>query len=262
MSPTRVLRALAGLVLLLGVFASSARAQVLVGSWTFDEGSGGAAGDGSGNGNTGTLLNGATWTTGKYGTGIQLDGATQEVQVASSPSLNVTGPGLTLATWIFPTAAQSGALMHKAGHYSLFRYASGAITYADSITWDYATIGSYGQTPLNTWSHVAVTFDGSAARFYVNGQLVGTAPHTGTLTANSSPLSLGNYAGSRFAGILDETRVYSGALTAAEVSALAGGGGAGLVGSWRFDEGSGGTAGDGSGNGNTGTLLNGATWTT
>jgi hypothetical protein len=36
----------------------------------------------------------------------------------------------------------------------------------------------------------------------------------------------------------------------------------GLVGHWKFDEGSGITAGDSSGNNNTGTLTNGPTWTT
>src|SRR3990167_2452466 len=36
----------------------------IVASYTFDEGSGTSVGDSSGNGNTGTLLTGATWATG------------------------------------------------------------------------------------------------------------------------------------------------------------------------------------------------------
>src|SRR3989344_8923137 len=39
----------------------------LVGYWTFDETSGTTASDSSGNGNTGTLTNGPTWTQGKIG---------------------------------------------------------------------------------------------------------------------------------------------------------------------------------------------------
>ena len=68
------------LVISLGVFGiifytlfiihNPARADIttgLVGWWKFDEGSGTAAGDSSGNNNTGTLTNGPTWTTGKIG---------------------------------------------------------------------------------------------------------------------------------------------------------------------------------------------------
>src|SRR3989344_2045736 len=39
----------------------------LIGYWAFEEQSGTTAGDSSGNGNTGTLVNGPTWTTGKVG---------------------------------------------------------------------------------------------------------------------------------------------------------------------------------------------------
>jgi flagellin-like protein len=45
-----------------------------VGCWKFDEGSGTSAFDSSPYSNTGTLTNGPTWTSGKYGNGIQFDG--------------------------------------------------------------------------------------------------------------------------------------------------------------------------------------------
>jgi hypothetical protein len=48
-------------------------AQGLVASYSFDEGSGTMLTDSSGNSNDGTI-NGATWTTGKYGGGLSFDG--------------------------------------------------------------------------------------------------------------------------------------------------------------------------------------------
>ncbi|MBU3957500.1 MAG: hypothetical protein KKB25_00310, partial [Nanoarchaeota archaeon] len=51
----------------------------LVGSWSFNEGGGTIANDGSGNGNVGTLTNGPTWTAGKFGGALQFDGVNDYV---------------------------------------------------------------------------------------------------------------------------------------------------------------------------------------
>src|SRR3989344_8737948 len=62
-----ILSSLQGLIHQLSILLGSpAQAQTsgLVGYWTFNEGTGTTANDSSGNSNTGTLVNGSTWTTG------------------------------------------------------------------------------------------------------------------------------------------------------------------------------------------------------
>ena len=51
---------------------------------SFSEGSGTFAADNSGSGHNGTLVNGPTWTAGKFGNGVSLDGTNGYVSVANS----------------------------------------------------------------------------------------------------------------------------------------------------------------------------------
>ena len=71
----------------------------LVGYWSFNEGTGTAAMDSSGNGNTGILLNGSTWSSGKSGTGLAFDGANDYVEIPHAQSLNLS-TALTVSVWI------------------------------------------------------------------------------------------------------------------------------------------------------------------
>jgi hypothetical protein len=74
----------------------------LIGHWTFDEGSGTTVADSSGNNNTGTLVNGPTWDTGKIGGALSFDGSDDYVD-ASNLSYNTDYP-LTVSLWIQPRA--------------------------------------------------------------------------------------------------------------------------------------------------------------
>lgn len=69
-----------------------------------------------------------------------------------------------------------------------------------------------------------------------------------------------------FMGKIDEVRVWNVTRSQAEIQATMKsqlkGNEPGLMAYWKFDEGNGTTAADSSGNGNTGTLVNGVTWTT
>jgi hypothetical protein len=124
--------------------------------------------------------------------------------------------------------------------------------------------------PVSRWSHLALTYDGSRLRLYVDGTRVSSRVTTGTIRKTRGPLWIGgNHPyGEYFRGVIDEVRVYERALGPAELRAgmstpIASNGispVAGLVGAYAFDGGSGDMAIDASGNGNTGTI-HGAKWT-
>jgi hypothetical protein len=73
----------------------------------------------------------------------------------------------------------------------------------------------------NAWSHLAVTWDGSTIRLYVNGQPAGSASAPGTLSTSTGALRIGGNSiwGEWFSGQLDDVRVYDRALSQGEVQA-------------------------------------------
>src|SRR6185436_11503679 len=82
---------------------------------------------------------------------------------------------------------------------------------------------AFGTAPLtvNAWSHLAATYDGAMLRLYVNGTQVASVARTGFIKTSINPLQIGGdkFFGQPFAGVIDEVRVYSVALIAAQVQA-------------------------------------------
>ncbi len=127
---------------------------------------------------------------------------------------------------------------------------------------------------LNTWYHVAGTFNGSVLRIYINGEQVATLNSTPAIVNSTFPLRIGNFAytsgGNRpFDGQIDEVRIWKTALSATEIRTwmckrlnATHPQDTNLQGYWRFDEGTGTTVADLSGNGLTGSFLNGPSWVT
>jgi hypothetical protein len=78
---------------------------------------------------------------------------------------------------------------------------------------------------LNTWVHMALVYEGSAAgnesRVYADGICVGTQT-VALNTTNTRTFGIGLWSGNYFNGLIDELRVYSRALSQAEVAYLAG----------------------------------------
>lgn len=76
--------------------------------------------------------------------------------------------------------------------------------------------------PTSVWSQLAVTYDGSTLRLYVNGTEVSSRAASGLLTSSSgATLRIGGNAvwGRYFRGRIDEVRIYDRALSAGEVVA-------------------------------------------
>jgi glucose/arabinose dehydrogenase len=197
----------------------------LVASYNFNEGSGTVLTDRSGNANTGTIM-GATWTTaGKYGGALTFNGSSNLVVVNASPSLNLTN-AMTIEAWVYPTASQSkwrtivqrerDAYFLHAGSNAALRPAGGG-TLNGAMTFAAATTA----IPTNSWTHLAVTYDGAAVRLYVNGAQVASKAQTGPIQATTAPLRIGGNVpyGEYFLGRIDEIRLYNRALSATELQA-------------------------------------------
>ena len=120
--------------------------------------------------------------------------------------------------------------------------------------------------PLNTWTHIAGVWDGNELRVYINGVLDGvTTDVTGAFPFCEDPVRIGaNQLNEAWTGKLDAVRIWSTARTEVEInSTMTGcltGSEPGLLALYNFEEGSGITAEDLTGNGYDGTLMNSPDW--
>ncbi len=121
---------------------------------------------------------------------------------------------------------------------------------------------------LNTWTHVAATYDGSTMKLYINGELSGNPVPSKILINSQYPLRIGagvteGNPGYFFNGKIAEVRLWDKARSPEQIQELMHqrlkGDEQGLVAYWPLDQESGTSAEDKTGNGNPGTL-HGATW--
>ncbi|HEX8762447.1 MAG TPA: Ig-like domain-containing protein [Candidatus Saccharimonadales bacterium] len=199
----------------------------LVASYSFNEGTGTTVADGSGTGNSGSIFQAAWYAAGKFGKALSFDGSNDYVSVNDSASLDLTNK-MTLEAWVRPTASsgwRTVMLKENGSEMSYGMYARESSNRPSAWMRLNPTSGSSqsaGATPgltLNTWSHMAATYDGTSLKLYINGALRATTNQSGSMYVGTGPLKFGGNAvwGEYFAGQLDEIRIYNRALTPTEV---------------------------------------------
>jgi hypothetical protein len=198
-------------------------ASGLVAAYGFNETSGFTAFDETTNNNDGTISGATRTASGKYGSALSFDGTNDVVLVPDASSLDLSS-GMTLEAWVYPTSAMSSwkAVMQKESDAWFLN--------ANTFTNHVGAGGTLGGTccevvegpnalPLNQWTHLAGTYDGSALRLYVNATQVSSLTQTGGIQVTGSPLRIGGdtYGGEFFPGRIDEVRIYNRALSQSEI---------------------------------------------
>ena len=135
----------------------------------------GNADDVSGNGHNGTLQSGATFTTGKVNQAFSFNGSGAYVSVPDSADQQ--SASFSVDAWVNPnnSGGADGVIASKYdGNYHgwiLAATPTGTVEFAlyrDSLN----TNSTSAPVPLNTWSHITGTYDGSTISLFVNGTLV------------------------------------------------------------------------------------------
>ncbi len=201
---------------------ASAASSPIVG-YALNEGSGSIARDTYG-AHTAAAENPA-WVEGKYGKALSFDGESSCLSVPNTVDLQL-GEEFTLEAWVRPDHNQEFApVFFKEAEefysYSLFvgAFKSGHLEgYVADEPWEWSEVESPEVMPAKTWSHIAMTSDGTTLRLYVNGTQVDSSSARSAMESKG-PLYIGcaKTFGEYFDGLIDDIRIYERALSGAEL---------------------------------------------
>lgn len=222
----------------------------LVGYWKMDESSGNLT-DSSGNGYTGTVT-GTTVVAGEFGNGRRFNGSSDLVNIGSQTNLNFSSStAWTTSLWIKPATQICGAYCRVISRGSdTFEIELNGVGVLDFYSPSTNRVTLFTPT-VDVWVHLTFVATGKTIYVYRNGVQIYSAAWSGS---NTGALYFGRRAsGGEFSAVsMDEVRIYNRALSSTDVTALYNFAPR-PVGYWNFDENTGSSANDTSGNGNTGT---------
>jgi hypothetical protein len=172
----------------------------------------GAYKDATGNASngTGTSLTNASDVATVIGVGSDFDGTSQYISSTASTNSGTR----TLSAWIYPNTSSDATNIESvidgdvAGEYGQgWGLDNGVIkVILDNQFWT-----TTQSVSLNTWQHVALTFNATTAKLYYNGDSVAVLSYTrGSVTNSTYKIGKSNANAEYFDGGLDEVVIYEG----------------------------------------------------
>ena len=202
---------------------------------TFDEGQGNGLQDSS-------IYHNQVWsppgqgpssTTGIVNEAIKFDGEDDLIVVDHANVFDLDR--VTVAAWIFRHDSVDSRVVCKANGTSLSNHIFSLGVDSAGGPWSLIrarittnsgsrSANSVGRFYLNTWVHVAFTYDKQAIRLYINGQLDSVTEKNGSIIDQDIPVVIGNVNltdDRYFNGLIDDVRIYNRALSDSEILDLA-----------------------------------------
>jgi hypothetical protein len=195
----------------------------LVGWWTLDEGIGMTALDWSGHAHHGALVGGPQWTDGYHGGALELDGRDDYVDFGNPPDWPAGQSARSMCGWAKTDRVTAGwrwiaAYGSPATSQAMFIGINGTALYGGGYGDD---VNLDGFWQAGVWHHICLTYDGTTARLYADGEEVASAAKTWDLALSRAHIGRQvNTAAEFWDGTVDDVRIYSKVLTPAEIAEI------------------------------------------
>ncbi len=204
-------------------------ARGLVGCWLFNEGSGNKVFDLSGNGNTGTFQSTTSWSSGKFGPAIVLNGSSDYIQISDSSIFDFPDE-FSISVWVNASVlnADKSVLMRyntsSKNGYGLFIQDSPNVWEFAVYVGGSADIARSDSAPTSGWHHLVGvrTVTGSLILYLDGIRQATTGSMSGAIDA-ASDLLIGrrsHQADRYFSGLVDVPAIFNRALSVSEITQL------------------------------------------
>jgi hypothetical protein len=210
-----------------GATAASSAPSPTLGWWKFDEGTGSTTADSSGAGNTGTLVGSPTWQAGPHGNDALAFTTSSWV---TTTLLTITAAAGSVTWWHNQSDAYNSGNIRCPWGQNNGSSSFDCQKFSDSnwyVGWLNARVSVAATAltwPVSTWQFYAFTWQASGSAFvYNNNVSIGTnstAPSVSNLNTAFDIARQGTSGAARFAGAIDDLRIYNVALTSAQITAI------------------------------------------